>query len=141
MMRIRLLLVTAFLLASVAVFAQDPASSLPPLESPFARPPATGQSPITGLSPVTVRSVTPTEKSIDQLIDEVEQVRAQKGELERKEQELLKEIRKKLDKQAERVNRLGTSSPPPTTPPTTPSSVLPTPGNRDLIPAGYPTPR
>ena len=49
----------------------------------------------------------PKESTIEQLLDELEKVRAQKLELEKKEKTLVLEARKKLDKQLERLNRLG----------------------------------
>jgi hypothetical protein len=54
----------------------------------------------------------PAEKSIDQILDEVNRIRAQKAELDRQEQELLKEARKKLDKLNERANQMGVNPPP-----------------------------
>jgi hypothetical protein len=49
----------------------------------------------------------PAEKSIDRLLDDLEAIRAQKAELLKREQELMKDIRQKLEKQAERAARLG----------------------------------
>jgi|SRR5688572_25917435 hypothetical protein len=54
----------------------------------------------------------PVELTIEQLLDEIEKVRAQKSELEKKEQALMVEARKKLGKQTERLNRLGLGSAP-----------------------------
>lgn len=50
---------------------------------------------------------TTPEKSVGQLLDELERVQAQKAELENKEQELKAAIRRGLVKQAERLNKLG----------------------------------
>src|SRR5579871_3163905 len=47
------------------------------------------------------------EKSLDQLLDTLEALRAQKAELEKKEKELVKSIQQKSDKQAERMKQLG----------------------------------
>ena len=49
----------------------------------------------------------PADKAIDQLLDRLESLRAQKAELEKAEAEVVKEIRRKLEKQSDRINRLG----------------------------------
>jgi hypothetical protein len=49
----------------------------------------------------------PLEKSVDDLLGELEGLRAQKLELEKKEQELKVLVRKKLDQQTERLKKLG----------------------------------
>jgi outer membrane protein assembly factor BamA len=51
------------------------------------------------------------EKSLDQMLDELEALRVQKAQMEKKEQELLKAIQQKAAKQAERMKQLGTTSP------------------------------
>jgi hypothetical protein len=68
------------------------------------------------------------EKSIDQLLDRLEALRAQKAELEKAEQELVKEIRRKMEKQSDRINRLGITpnDPPPVI--GSSSSLAPPPG-------------
>jgi cell shape-determining protein MreC len=97
------LLLAAVLLSSLSVFVFAQNSTLPApdqLRSIADNPP--------------LQTVAPSvEKSFDQLLDEVEQVRArkaeldkQKAELEKKEQELLAEARKKLEKQNDRINRM-----------------------------------
>jgi hypothetical protein len=48
----------------------------------------------------------PPEKSVDELLSELERVQAQKAELEKKEQELKALVRKRLEKQTERLNKL-----------------------------------
>jgi hypothetical protein len=60
-------------------------------------------------SPVNMApGVLPTpQENIDQMLDRLEQLRAQKAELEKKEQELLATIRKRIDKQTERLDRMG----------------------------------
>ncbi len=49
----------------------------------------------------------PAEKSIGQMMDRLEGLRAQKAELERQEQALVKEIREQLEKQGDRARQLG----------------------------------
>jgi hypothetical protein len=49
----------------------------------------------------------PPEKSVDDLLNELERVQAQKAELEKKEQELKAQLRKKLEAQTERLKKLG----------------------------------
>jgi hypothetical protein len=49
----------------------------------------------------------PPEKSVDDLLTELERVQAQKAELEKKEQELKATLRKKLEQQTERLQKLG----------------------------------
>jgi hypothetical protein len=63
--------------------------------------------------PTAPRAVAPpAEKSLDQLLDELEALRAQKAELEKKEAELTKAIRQKAERQADRMNRLGLGAAP-----------------------------
>jgi hypothetical protein len=71
------------------------------------------------------------EKSIDQLLDRLEALRGQKAELEKAEQELVKEIRRKMEKQSDRINRLGITPNDSVLPPGVSSSLGP--------PAGIPT--
>ncbi|WP_171471993.1 POTRA domain-containing protein [Frigoriglobus tundricola] len=54
----------------------------------------------------------PPEKTVEALLNELEQVQAQKAELEKKEQELKTTVRKKLEQQAERLNKLGVTPAP-----------------------------
>jgi ABC-type Fe3+-hydroxamate transport system substrate-binding protein len=104
-------------------------------QAPKPAPPAPGTSapappeliPPSGVPVVPVAPAAPQEKTIDQILDDLERVRLQKAELEKKEQELIKEARRRLEKQADRANRLGVVPVPPEPPvPTTvpaPSSV------------------
>lgn len=71
------------------------------------------------------------EKSLEKMLDQLEGLRSKKAELEKQEQELMKDIRKVLDKQEERVKRLGVVTPPP------PAPVV-VPGPAPVVPAGYP---
>lgn len=68
-------------------------------------PPGTGAAPI-GI-PTAPAYVPPPEKSVEELLTDLERVQAQKAELDKREQELKATIRKKLEKQAERLNKLG----------------------------------
>jgi hypothetical protein len=110
-MRTQLLLLVAVLLSalSVCAFAQDRVSPPAPGRDPAFRPAPTYSLPSAAAA---------VDKSVGQLLDEVEQLRAkkadldkQKAELEKKEQELLTEARKKLQKETERINRLGGNLP------------------------------
>lgn len=56
--------------------------------------------------PVSLPAPKMEELSIDQLLDTIEALRAQKAELEKKEQTILKLIEKKVEKQQERIDRL-----------------------------------
>jgi hypothetical protein len=47
------------------------------------------------------------EKTLDQIFDELEQLRAQKAELEKKENVLIQEALKRMEKQTERARQLG----------------------------------
>jgi|GEM_PF-6375753 len=51
--------------------------------------------------------VTPKEPSVDELLNELERLQAQKAELEKKEKELKATLRKKLEQQSERLQKLG----------------------------------
>jgi hypothetical protein len=108
-MRTRLLLLVTVLLSALSVyaFAQDRGTA--PGRDPAFRPGPTYSLPSAAAA---------VDKSVGQLLDEVEQLRAkkaeldrQKAELEKKEQELLQEARKKLQKETERINRLGGNLP------------------------------
>jgi len=57
----------------------------------------------------------PPEPSVEQLLDELERLQAQKAALEKKEQDLKAVLRQKLQKQTERLNKLGVA-PIPTVP-------------------------
>jgi len=56
------------------------------------------------------------EPTLDQLLDQIEKIRAQKAELEKQEQALAAEVRKKMVKQTERLNKLGLGTPTPAPP-------------------------
>jgi hypothetical protein len=58
----------------------------------------------------------PPERTLDELMDEVEKIRAQKADLEKKEQELVKTILKKASEQKVRMDKLGVN-PNPVIPP------------------------
>jgi hypothetical protein len=49
--------------------------------------------------------------SLDQMLDELEALRVQKSELEKKEQDMIKAIQQKAGKQAERLKQLGIALP------------------------------
>ena len=53
----------------------------------------------------------PKERSVNQLLDEIQAVRKQKDELAKKEQALMAEVRKLVDQQNERLNKMGLGTP------------------------------
>ncbi len=74
----------------------------PQLVVPIAPP-----SPPLPTTPAFVPTQPVKEKSLDQLLDDLELLRKQKAELEKKEQDLIKVIQQKADKQADRMKQLG----------------------------------
>ena len=105
------------LLGSVALLgiANGSAFSQPPKPSTYApyTPPAQKTEPQnippTDV-PTTPRVAPAQEKSLDQLLDELEALRDKRAEIEKKEAELTKAILRKSEKQADRMNRLGVGS-------------------------------
>jgi len=69
--------------------------------------PITPPSPPLPTAPIIVPTQPVKEKSLDQLLDDLESLRKQKAELEKKEQDLVKAILQKADKQADRLKQLG----------------------------------
>jgi hypothetical protein len=55
---------------------------------------------------------TPPEKTVDELLSELERVQAEKAGLEKREQELKAMLRKKMEQQAERLKKLGVAPQP-----------------------------
>lgn len=99
-MRPRALLVPALLVAAGGIAFTQPTS-----------PPVTPALPDARLPSPPGVPVAAAEKSLDQLLDRLEALRAQKAELERQEQEVVKEIRRKVEKQSDRLQRLGVNDP------------------------------
>jgi hypothetical protein len=98
----RTLLLSAGLLAvACGAASSQPAPPLPPTPSP------PGFSPPAPPPAEFAKPTPPPEKAVEELLNELERVQAQKAELEKKEQELKATIRKRLEKQAERLNKLG----------------------------------
>ncbi|MBN9517366.1 hypothetical protein J0H58_02430 [bacterium] len=104
-MRPRLLLVPVLLVAAGGVaLTQSPGPVTPMPVYPDFR---------VQVAPTPVASTLPprpAEKSIDKMMDQLDAVRAQKAELERQEQALVKEIRERLEKQGDRARQLGIGS-------------------------------
>ncbi|MBP3959681.1 hypothetical protein J8F10_30920 [Gemmata sp. G18] len=112
-MRIRLLLASAGLLGFCgALHAQQPVPQPVPnpggslIPSPGLPVPGNPTFPSPTVPPV------PREKSVDDLIAELEHLSAQKAELEKKEQELKTLLRKKVQLQTERLQKLGVAPKP-----------------------------
>jgi hypothetical protein len=80
------------------------------------------------------------EKSLDQLLDELEALRDKKTEIEKKEAELMKAIQRKVEKHADRMNRLGVGGAgvPVVPVPATPSIPPPPPFNTPQLNAPVP---
>ena len=97
----------------------------------------TGSAPrrdLPGLPDEERKSAAPKDATIDQLLDQIVKLRQQKAEIEKKEQELMAEVQKKLGKQTERLNQLGIPAGAP--------GFNPIPGGSRLSPpGGGPTPR
>jgi len=124
--RARLLMVSVlFAAAAGAAHTQPPAPTLPPLVP--ATPPATvPDAPPLPPQPLPVGAAPSAEKSLERMLDQLESLRARKADLEKQERELMTDIRKLLDKQDERVKRLGVVPPPtPVVVPAPPPSVVP----------------
>lgn len=96
-MRPRALLVPALLVAAGGIAYTQPAPQTVPPTLPDARLPSLPGGPVSS--------------SLDQLLDRLEALRAQKADLERQEQEVVKEIRRKVEKQSDRLQRLGVNEP------------------------------
>ena len=62
------------------------------------------------------------EPTVEQMLDSLESLRVQKAELDKKERELVASINKKIDKQTERMKKLGLEKPP-AAPPVVPVGV------------------
>ncbi len=125
-MRTRLLIVSALFAAAAGVAHTQPPPTTPPL-IPDVRTQLVPTAP-----PLVPQALPPAtaEKSLEKMLDQLEGLRTRKAELEKQEQELMKEVRKMLDKQDERVKRLGVVAPPP------PPVVVP--GPAPVVPAGFP---
>jgi hypothetical protein len=94
----------AFVSAALVVIAAAGAYSQP--VGPNVSPPAFIPTPVAVPTPPP-----PPPPSVDQLLDALERVQAQKAALEKQEQELKAAIRKKLEAQAERLKKLGVAAP------------------------------
>ena len=114
-MSIRTVLVSVALLALCGAVSSQP-PQLPPLPVPgrldFSPPAPPGvPSPLTfevpAAPPVPAKPTPPAEKSVEELLNELERVQAQKAALEKQELELKTTVRKKLEQQAERLQKLG----------------------------------
>ena len=128
----RNLLVPALLLVACGVaYTQSQPRGIPSPGVPTAPQPVPQSVPSEPQPAVTPSSVPLAEKTLDQLLDRLEALRAQKAELEKAEQEVVKEIRRKLERQADRVNRLGITA----------NDLFPPPGVSSSLgpPAGIPT--
>jgi hypothetical protein len=103
---IRTVLVSTALLAVCGAAASQPQPP-PRLEFPIPSPPASVPPPEVPVPADFKKPTAPVEKSVDDLLNELERIQAQKAALEKQEQELKAAIRKKLEAQAERLKKLG----------------------------------
>jgi hypothetical protein len=127
--RSRTLLVLALLVAAAGMaHTQTPPRPTPPPEpAPQLIPPTTVPQ-----GPRTAPELPLSERSLDQLLDRLEALRAQKAELEKQEQDVVKEIRRKAEKQSDRLQRLGVAP--------NEQFVPPAPATTSYAPAILPTP-
>jgi hypothetical protein len=98
----------------VTMVAQSPMGQLPPAHSfPLVLPTKTPSAAPQIVSPPQSPPVRPTplEKSLEQLLDELQALQAQKAELSKKEQELARAIKQKSDRLTERMKQLGIAAP------------------------------
>ena len=111
-MRLPAVLVAASLLAIGGIgYSQVPQpGSLPPPGIPSFPSPSTSPPP------------SMPEPTVEQMLDSLESLRVQKAELEKRERELVASINKKIDKQTERMKKLGLEKPP-AAPPVVPVGV------------------
>ena len=95
------------------VLAQAPTNPVPPLPGPPASVKVPTQ-PELSPDPEPIPSVQrkAEDQTLEQLLDAVEIVRAQKAELEKKEQALRKALQKKMEKLKERIEKLDVGTPP-----------------------------
>ncbi len=63
--------------------------------------------PVELLPAPTVAHTAPRSQTVDELLDQLTNVRARKAELEREEQAVIKSLRERLHQQQERLNKLG----------------------------------
>jgi len=117
--RARLLIVPAVFAAAAVAHTQPP----PPPFIPDVRTQLVPATPSVPAAPPLLPLVA-GEKSLEKMLDQLEGLRVRKADLEKQEQELMTEVRKLLEKQDERVKRLGVVSPPLAVPP--PPAVVPT---------------
>jgi hypothetical protein len=91
---------------------QSPTPVSPPSPATRSTWPPTPERPATATPPVVgaPSRAAPHKKSVDQLLDELERVQAQKAELEDRERELKAAVRAALGRQAERVSKLGAAA-------------------------------
>lgn len=117
-------------IVTAAVSAAQSPPSLPPSPSP---PRAELPQVAPSRPPQPAHAEPAPDKSLDQLLDRLEALRAQKAELERQEQDVVKEIQRKLERQSDRLQRLGVGGNGPVVPVAPSVSFAPAP----LIPSPY----
>lgn len=96
----------ALLLATGMFVVVCGAGARPKPAAPFPQPGSSAPTPLP-VDGVPNPPARPAEKSVEQLLDDLERAQAQKAGLKKKEQELTAAVRKRLAKQAERLNKLG----------------------------------
>ncbi len=118
--------VVAVVLLAVAGYTQAPPPTLLPT-SPLPVPDLVSEPPLPPRAPLA------QEPTVDQMLDALEKLRAQKAELEKKERETVEAIGKKVEKQTERMRKLGigeamrTAEAKSPLPPSIPPPLLPSP--------------
>jgi hypothetical protein len=117
------------LAASGLLLAKQTAPLLPPLPPAHQPPPATPELPRAEVLPVVSLPSAPVlqaapkadDLTIEQLLEAVDRVQAQKAELEKRERELLQALRAKADRLRERLDKLGVGDRPAGPPPLPPA--------------------
>ncbi|MDY3551836.1 POTRA domain-containing protein [Gemmata sp. JC717] len=105
-MRVRILLVSiALAIVPGAALAQE---KYPTIAPPAIAPGGPRPAPSPQIEPPAAPVAPPqTEKTVDDLLTELERLRAQQTELAKREKELTEALRKKLQQQTERMQKLG----------------------------------
>ena len=107
----------------------------------YSQVPQPGTIPPPGVPHFTVRQPSPPaplpEPTVEQMLDSLEALRVQKAELDKKEREMVASINKKIDKQTERMKKLGLEKPP-ATPPAPPTIPILSERIPELLPPAVP---
>ena len=132
-----LLALAAVVLAGLAVVeatAQPPAPAPPLLATPPPKP-VVELPPAAGVAPSVRPEPNPDDLSIEELLEKVKRVRAQKSELDKTEQALMKALTRKSDRVREQIDALNGGAKP-IAPPADPTHLSPPPAGAAPLPGG-----